>query len=171
MKKLVITGILSVALSSSLFAWGGEDDIDNMINTNDTMITLGVKNLDIHDIGLDSGAIFDFKFLKDKDLGEQGAWGVRTGIEAGYGNLDFSDGSGNTNYLEFSYLIGPEYTFENNLRAYGMIKAGYVTFSDVGKNGDGGGIISGIVGVDYPVTKSFTVGVDFLFLDLKYFLF
>jgi hypothetical protein len=48
----------------------------------------------------------------------------------------------------------------------------YVTFSDsTNGNGDGGGIISGIVGVDYPVTKSFTVGVDFLFLDLKYFLF
>jgi hypothetical protein len=158
MKKL-LAGILSVALSSSLFA--DVDDGFYFINTNDKLINIGVKNLDIKDIGLDSGLVYDLQFITDKDIGEQGAWGMRFGFELSYGELDLSDGSGNLTYTEASWLIGPAYTFENHLRFYGVIKVGYTGFSD-GVFGDGqnGDVIAGVFGLDYPVTTHFTIGAE-----------
>jgi hypothetical protein len=101
------------------------------------------------------------QFITDKDIGEQGAWGMRFGFELSYGELDLSDGSGNLTYTEASWLIGPAYTFENHLRFYGTIKVGYTGFSN-GVFGDGqnGYVVAGVFGADYPIMKHFTLGAE-----------
>jgi len=157
MKKLLIVGILGTVLGTSAFA-GGITYLGQKENT----LSVQVKHIDISDSGLDAGVIYGLRYTMHKDIGQEGAWGMRYGFEFNYGKLDYSDKSGDTTYTEFSWLIGPSYTFSCGARVYVGGKVGYVGFSDnIGSNsGTNGYVLAGIVGAEYPVAKHVVVGAE-----------
>ena len=157
MKKLLITGILGVVLGTSAFAGGIE-----YIGQLDKTLSVQAKHIDIKDSGLDTSWIYGISYIGNKDIGEQGAWGIRTGFEFDYGKLDYSNKSGDTTYTEFSWQIAPSYTFSCGARVYAGGKVGYVGFSDsIGSNsGTNGYVLAGIVGAKYPVAKHFAIGAQ-----------
>jgi hypothetical protein len=156
MKKLLSIALLGATLTSSAFASNIE-----YLGLLDHSISAQAKYLDIHDSGIDSGWVYGLKYMTNKDLGEQGAWGVTYQMEFNYGNLDLKSG-GDTTYTEFSVAIGPSYTFECKAKAYLLAKAGYADFgnkvsSDSGSNG---GVLAGVLGVEYPIMKHLIVGIE-----------
>ena len=154
MKKLVTIGILGVVLGTSAFAGG----ITYLGQTSKTL-SIQVKSVDIQDSGLDTSAVYGISYSIDKNLGEEGAWGLKTGFEFNYGKMDYFDKSGDTTYTEASFLIGPSYTFNCRAEVYLQAKAGYVGFSDSITSNDGtdGYVLAGVAGVEYPI-KSFVIG-------------
>jgi len=157
MKKVVSIAMISAVLGTSAFA-GGITYLGQKENT----LSVQVKHIDISDNGLDAGVIYGLRYTMHKDIGQEGAWGMRYGFEFNYGKLDYSDKSGNVTYTEFSWEIGPAYTFNCGARAYAEAKVGYVGFSDniAGKNGKNGYVIAGIAGVEYPAAKHIVVGAE-----------
>ena len=156
MKKLLSIAIIGAVLKTSAFA-GGITYLGQKENT----LSLQVKHVDISDSGLDAGVVYGLSYTMHKDLRESGAWGMRYGFEFNYGKFNFSDKSGDTTYTEFSWQIAPTYTFNCGARAYLGGKVGYVGFSDdVTSNGKNGYVLTGIVGVEYPIKKHFVVGVE-----------
>ena len=113
MKKLVTIGILGAVLETSVFAGG----ITYLGKTSKTL-SVQVKSIDIKDSGLDTSAVYGISYSIDKDLGQEGAWGLKTGCEFNYWKMDYSDKSGDTTYTEASVLIGPSYTFNCGAEAY-----------------------------------------------------
>jgi len=120
-----------------------------------------MKYIDIKDSGLDSGVVYGLSYVIHKDLGQEGAWGMRYGFEFNYEKMDFSDKLGDTTYTEFSWQIAPTYTFNCGARAYLGGKIGYVGFSDEltsSSDSKNGYVLAGIAGAEYPVAKHIVVG-------------
>jgi opacity protein-like surface antigen len=157
MKKLLSIGLISAVLGTSAFASNIE-----YLGLSDKTLSVQAKHIDIKDSGLNTGWIYGINYIINKDLREQGAWGVRTGFEFNYGKLDFTDKSGNATYTEFSWLIGPSYTFNCGARAYVEAKVGYVGLSDeiTSNSGTNGYVVAGVAGVEYPVMKHLIVGIE-----------
>ena len=158
MKKLLSVTLLSAVLGTSAFA-GGITYLGQKENT----LSIQVKHVDISDSGLDAGVVYGLSYTIHKDIGQEGAWGMRYGFEFNYGKMDFSDKSGDTTYTEFSWQIAPTYTFNCGARAYLGGKVGYVGFSDnLTSNSDSknGYVLAGIAGAEYPVAKHIVVGAE-----------
>ena len=157
MKKLLSVAMISAVLGTSAFA--GKI---TYLGQKETTLSVQMKYIDIKDSGLDSGIVYGLSYVMHKDLGQEGAWGMRYGFEFNYGKMDFSDKSGDTTYTEFSWIITPTYTFNFGGRVYFGGKVGYLGFSDYitsnsdSKNGD---VLAGIVGAEYLVAKYIVVGV------------
>jgi opacity protein-like surface antigen len=157
MKKLLSLALAGAVFGTSLFAGNIE-----YLGQLDKTFSIQVKHINIQDSGLDSGWVYGINYMFNKDLGEQSAWGVRTGFEFNYGNLDFTDKSGDITYTEFSWLIGPSYTFNCGARAYVEAKVGYVGLSDkiTSNSGTNTYVVGGVAGIEYSVMKHLTVGVE-----------
>ena len=157
MKKLLSVALLSVILGTNTFA-GGITYLGQKENT----LSVQVKHVDISDSGLDASMVYGLSYTMHKDIGQEGAWGMRYGFEFNYGKIDFSDKSGDITYTEFSWQIAPTYTFNCGARIYVGGKAGYVGFSDsiTSNTGTDGYILAGIAGAEYPVTKHIVVGAE-----------
>lgn len=157
MKKVLSIAMVSAVLGTSAFA-GGITYLGQKENT----LSVQVKHIDISDSGLDAGVVYGLSYTMHKDIGQEGAWGMRYGFEFNYGKMDFSDNSGDTTYTEFSWQIAPTYTFNCGARAYLGGKIGYVGFSEdvAGSNGKNGYVLAGVVGAEYPVAKHVVVGAE-----------
>jgi len=156
MKKILSVALISAVLGTSAFAGG-----ITYLGQKDKTLSVQVKNIDIKDSGLDSGMIYGISYMFNKDIGSEGAWGLRTGFEFNYGKLDIKSG-GDTTYTEASWVFGPSYQFNCGARAYAEAKVGYVGFSDnvTSKNGTNGYVLGGVLGAEYPVMKHLVVGAE-----------
>ena len=106
MKKILSVAMISVVLGTSAFAGGVI-----YLGQKENILSVQVKHVDISDSGLDASMVYGLSYTMHKDIGQEGAWGIRYGFEFNYGKMDFSDKSGNTTYTEFSLQMAPTYTF------------------------------------------------------------
>ena len=157
MKNLISVALLSAILCTSAFAGG-----ITYLGQKDKTLALHVKHVDIKDIGLNASMVYGLSYTMNKDLGEEGAWGLKMGFEFNYGKFDYSDKTGNTTYAEFSWIIAPSYTFDCGARAYAGGKVGYAGFSDsaTSTGGTNGYILAGVIGAEYPVMNHLVVGAE-----------
>ena len=158
MRKLLSVAMISAVLGTSAFAGG-----ITYLGQKENILSVQVKHVDISDSGLDSGVVYGLSYTIHKDIGQEGAWGMRYGFEFNYGKMDFSNKSGDTTYTEFSWQIAPTYTFNCGARAYLGGKIGYVGFSDEltsSSDSKNGYVLAGIAGAEYPVAKHIVVGAE-----------
>ena len=152
MKKLALIGMM--ALSTTVFASNIQFEKE---------LNFKVGHLDIKDSGLKSGTTYGIEYVFNRELGEPGAWGFRVSVEGNYAKLDAKDGKNTDTYTEFAFILAPSYTFDNKLRVYAGVKAGYVDLSDSASpdsDSTGGHVISGVEGIEYPVMNHLMIGIS-----------
>ena len=156
MKKLALIGMM--ALSTTVFA--------STLNNNtqfEKELNFKVGHLNIKDAGLKSGISYGMEYVFNRELGEPGAWGLRISMEGNYAKLDEESSDNTDTYTEFAFILAPSYTFDNKLRVYAGVKAGYVDLSDNSSSDSdstGGHIIAGVGGIEYPVMSHLMLGLS-----------